>query len=182
MTQLSRRSLLKFSAAAVAAAAAGPAAALAPAQTAAAPLAQTWLVGTPGEADWRAVKANSLAEAIRERRGHDDDCGAWCEAVEDGAAPPEDCECDFCAGLGCYKGEHVAGLDGKRVEDITPGDWIESGYGHFCSRCDCEAYAEIGAHAVGGEAVCKDCMTLADWDIVDPAHAAELRAEMAEDA
>lgn len=47
----------------------------------------------------------------------------------------------------------------------------------FCARCDAPVYADDdgSVQLVDGKPVCDDCMTLDDWDIVDPEFAAELR-------
>lgn len=134
-------------------------------------LIPAWVVGTPGEFDWQHIIAKTEDQARRffaaEVIGGDPAC-------EEGGLP--DCECDFCEKLGQVEAERKPMWDGKPYNSITPGDWLRSGTGHICSRCSYETFREEGGHGVGNEAVCEECMTLADWEIVDPEHAAELRA------
>lgn len=161
---ISRRELL-VGAAALAAATNIPAM---PAMTATAPaeVLPAWVVGTPGEFNWQHIVARTASEAERIFRAEwtDDSC----EGEEDAPCG----ECDFCT-LD-VESERKPMWDGK--SDVTPGDWLRSGTGHICSRCSYETFPEEGGHGVGDEAVCSECMTLADWDIVDPEHADELRA------
>lgn len=167
MAELSRRELL-VGAAAVAAAANIPAIIPSPA---AAPALPAWVVGTPGEFDWQFQVGRTAEEAIRnyvcEIVG-----GDGCEEAND-----PDCDCEWCYKIKSVEAERKPMWDGKREDEIAPGDWIRSGTGHTCSRCSYETFPEEGGHGIGREAVCSECMTLADWDIVDPEHAAELRAE-----
>lgn len=169
MTGITRREALTLAIGA-AAVAAIPAAPIEASIMPAAPSMPAWVVGTPGEFDWQFSLGRTAEEAIH---------NYVCEAVggdgcEDGGEP--DCDCEWCDKIRGVEAERKPMWDGKRDEDITPGDWIRSGTGHLCSRCSYETFPEEGGHGVGKEAVCSECMTLADWDIVDPAHAAELRA------
>jgi hypothetical protein len=147
-----------------------------PAAAAFVPPLPVWMVGTPGEFDWQAIRAMTEHEARM----------AWvCEKVgtdecENGAEPTPECDCEFCCELSGVEVERKPALDA--IADITPGDWLRNGMGHICSRCGYETFDEEGGHAIGDEAVCADCMTLADWDIADPERAAEMRAELAEEA
>jgi hypothetical protein len=138
---------------------------------AAAPL-PVWLVGTPGEYNWQAVRALTEVEArlrwVCDFVG-DDKC-------DDGGEPKDDCDCDFCCNFRDVDAQRYPQLDAK--DTITPADWLKVGVGHVCSRCGEEAGPD-DAHAVGAEAVCEYCMKLADWDIVDPERAAEIREDAA---
>jgi hypothetical protein len=133
--------------------------------------APVWLVGTPGEYDWQVVRADTELEAkigwLSDWIGSDE--------CENGTPISEACDCEVCSQIGGIDAERKPQLDGK--QEITPGDWLRVGSGHICSRCSYETYADSGGHAVGPEAVCEDCMTTDDWEIVDPERAAELRAE-----
>ncbi|WLA80375.1 twin-arginine translocation signal domain-containing protein [Bradyrhizobium elkanii] len=164
MADLSRRDLL-VGAAAVAAAVNIPA--IVPAPIAAAEVIPAWAVGTPGEFNWQHVVARTADEAKRIFRAE------WvtdsCEGEED--SPCE--ECEFCTLDVDVQRVHV--WDGKR--DVVGADWLDAGLGTYCGRCSYECFADNGAKNVNGEAVCEECMKLADWDIVDPEYAAELRAE-----
>lgn len=63
---------------------------------------------------------------------------------------------------------------------VTNGDWIRAGMGTHCTRCGYET-TQDGGYAIGDDAICEDCMTLADWDIVDPEWAAEFRGDFHDD-
>lgn len=157
--EISRRSFLGTSAASAAALASGMAPALASGE---APIraAKAWAVGTWGEFDWCHVWAFDEEQAIR------------IHALNEGMVDPE-------------TGEIERHYDAQRCEawddlksDPTPADWIRANMGHLCSRCGHECSGDCGdGNAVGDEAVCTDCMTLADWDVIDPEYAAELREE-----
>lgn len=165
MTQLSRRELL-VGAAAVAAAASIPAL---PGIASPVEVMPSWAVGTPGEFDWQRIVARTYEEAI-----HDFVCeevgGDGCE--EGGK---DDCECEWCFTIGGLEAERVPVWDGK--DRLVSADWLHAGMGVYCSRCGEETFRHEGGKPVGDDAICSECMTLADWDIVDPEHAAELREE-----
>lgn len=167
MNNLSRREIL-IGVAAVAAAASVPAV---PVVARPAEIIPAWVVGSDGEFNWQHIIARTERQALRffaqECGDYEEDC--------DHSEYQDGCEC--CEAIGSYMAERKPMWDGKRYNDITPGDWLRSGTGHVCSRCSYETFPEEGGRGVGDEAVCSDCMTLADWDIVDPQHAAELRAE-----
>lgn len=153
MLNTSRRQVLLGSAASVAVLAA-PGVAIASPR----PRLPMWAVGSPGEFDWQAVAAPTRGEAVKEYLGligmREDDEFAG------------DFEVQRCAVWDDLDGEP------------SPADWLHANMGTLCDRCDCETHSEDG-HAVGKEAVCEDCMTVEDWDIVDPEYAAELRADLA---
>lgn len=132
-----------------------------------------WVVGTPGEFDWQHIIAKTEREAIRifACDAGNDDFEEECDHKEyrDG--------CDCCEALSQFDAERKPMWDGKPEGQITAGDWMRSGTGHICSRCSYETFPGEGGHGVGAEAVCSECMTLADWDIIDPEHATELRAQ-----
>jgi hypothetical protein len=174
MNNLSRRDVL-IGAAAVAASAALPLPVMADVLPSPLPVAMpAWIVGTPGEFDWQHVGGRTAEEAI-----HNFVCGTvGGDGCEEGNTP--DCDCEWCCTIGALEAERKPMWDGKR--DVTPGDWLRSGTGHICSRCSYETFPEEGGHGVGDEAVCAECMTLEDWDIVDPEHASEIRADQAERA
>lgn len=169
---LTRRLVLAAAAATAASAAIPAGAAIVAPAPAATPLLPAWIVGTEGEFDYQMVRAATQAEAlairVTEVSGHKT---CTCDTGEAGV-------CDY-----CYYDGH---FDAIRVEDFdtlaepTGGDWIRAGYGYHCSRCGYETFPETGGIALGDEAICEECMTLADWDIVDPQRAAELRADEAE--
>jgi hypothetical protein len=172
--KLSRRALL-LGTSAVAVAAVLPVAPVV--QAVAKPVAPplpTWIVGTPGEGDHYVIRALTYEDAVRFR----------CEPCwyaddpdpEEGVGGP-DCECCDCTSNRGYEATRVQAWDGRRKDSITGGDWVEAGFQADCSRCGYEATRDDNGRSIGGEAVCGDCMTLADWDIVDPEYAAELRAE-----
>lgn len=162
MTELSRRDLIVGAVVMTAAAnlPAMPAAAVAQA-----PVIPAWAVGTPGEFNWQHIIARSAEQA--ERIFRNEHCDFECD---------EDSPCGECEGctLDLFA-ERKPDWDGK--VEVSSGDWLRSGSGSMCSRCSYETFPEEDGHAVGDEAVCSDCMTLADWDIVDPERAAEMRAD-----
>lgn len=168
MSQLSRRDLL-VGAAAIAAAAHLPTVTATTVQ-APAEIIPAWIVGTPGEFDWQHVVAKTQREAFLEWLSETGNCDFEEECTHEDYH--EGCDC--CEAIGSLEAERKPMWDGRR--DVTPGDWLRSGTGHICSRCSYETFSEEGGHGVGHEAVCAECMTLADWDLADPEHAAELRA------
>ena len=124
-----------------------------------------WAVGTPGEFNWQHVIAKTADEAERIFRAE------WCDFECEEDTPCGECE-------GCtleVVPERKPMWDG--LLNPTSGDWLRAGCGTYCSRCSYETFPEECGHAVGNEAVCEECMTLADWDIVDPERAAEIRAD-----
>lgn len=130
----------------------------------------TWIVGTPGESDHEVVRAVTREAAIRFRAED-------CEVVECGDEPFEACDCGACTARDGYEATRTSAWDGRPEESITAGDWIAEGFDACCDRCGHECSQDGGARSVNGVAVCEDCLTLADWDIVDPDLAAEMRAE-----
>lgn len=174
MTDISRREALTLGAAAVAVATV-PNIPFAAAPTVAAPRLPVWLVGTDGEFNWGSFRAGT--EEAAKALWAEEQCGLdTCETGDSSG----DCDCEYCGTLANADAQRMAKLDDK--DKITPADWLTVGMGHICSRCSYETFREEGGHAVGDEAVCEDCMTLADWDIVDPERAAEMRADMADEA
>lgn len=172
--ETSRRNFLALSGAAIAASVVPFTAAAAPvAAVVKAPL-PTWIVGTPGEWDHEIIRAATREAAICFRAEE-------CDADEDDE-PPEGgfCECCACTDAAGYEATRVPQWDGRPVKAISSGDWLDVEFCANCERCGYETDHEYG-HSVSGKAICEDCMTLADWDIVDPERAAEMRADL-EDA
>ena len=101
-----------------------------------------FIVGTDGEFDWIKVWARSAEEAIQ----------AW--YVERGIEPDEDCFAPEC--------ERVPAWDSKNAGSLKPADWINAGLGHTCARCHGEAGPWDGARAIGDDAICSYCLTIAD--------------------
>lgn len=172
---VSRRGFLTTASAAalVAGLPAGARVPVAPIAKAVKPPLPTWIVGTPGEWDHQIVRALTREAAVRLRC---DDCEG--EDDEDFAGP-DGCECEPCLARGGYEATRVPEWDGRPEKSIGSGDWLARGSEALCERCGYETNPEYG-HNVSGKAVCEDCMTLADWDIVDPERAAEIREEMAD--
>lgn len=175
MAGLTRRDALKLATAAAAATALPSIPFAAPAAPVAA-LEPAWIVGTPGEYNWQFMRGLTEEAArlayVQEETGLD--------KCEDGGSDPDDCDCEFCCHFRDVEGSRVKEWD-NRPGTPNAGDWLRAGFGHICSRCSYETSREEGGRAVNDNAVCSDCMTLADWDIVDPEHAAELRAELADE-
>lgn len=135
-----------------------------------APLLPAWVVGTPGEFDWQMIRAVTEEAALIERAR---------EEYGDGECfDREACTgCEYCEPLGCgYEASRASAMD--TIVSPSPADWLRAGFNHTCSRCEDE-YASDNI-AVGDEAVCEDCMEIADWEIVDPERAAEMRADLEE--
>lgn len=168
MKDISRREVLLGTAAVVAAAAipSAPITITAPVE-----VIPAWAVGTPGEFNWQHIVAKTADEAKRIFLSEwtDDSCEG-----EEGAPCGE---CETCT-LD-VEAERKPMWDG--LKDTSPGDWLRADMGTYCSRCSYETFPHENGYAVGSEAVCEECMTLADWDIVNPDHAAELRAEIADE-
>jgi hypothetical protein len=173
MADINRRQALAMGIGAVAAAAMPTSLAAAPITEAAKPELVAWMVGTPGEFDWQMIRARTYQEAIREFA---------CEAVggegcEDDEAGPDGCgDCEFCYAMGA-EAERQPAWDGK--DHVTSADWLRAGMGTICARCRDEVYVEDNGLIVGDSGIHEGCMTLADWDIADPAKAAAIRAKQA---
>lgn len=164
MTDISRREvLIGVAAAAIAASAPSSIPAILPAP--AAEVIPAWAVGTPGEFNWQHVIARTAEQAESIFRAE------WCSDSCEGEHDSPCGECGWCTLEVVAERKPI--WDGKA--ETSSGDWLLADMGAICSRCGYETFAEEGGHAVGGEAVCSECMTLTDWDIVDPEHAAELR-------
>lgn len=171
--ETNRRNFLALSGAAIAASIVPFTAAAAPvAAVAKAPL-PTWIVGTPGEWDHEIIRAATREAAIRFRAEE-------CDADEDDE-PTEGgfCECCACTDAAGYEATRVPQWDGRPVKSIGSGDWLQVAFAANCERCSHETDHDTG-YNVAGKAVCEDCMTLEDWDIVDPELAAEKRADLVE--
>lgn len=174
MKQISRREAMILGATAIVSSALPAAAAIATAAPATPkPMNPrvAWAVGTPGDFDWKHIVARTEAEARRFFAAE-----VWDGECEEGEA--DNCECEFCMCLASAEAERKPMWDG--IENPTSADWLHADLGTYCSRCDYETSTREGGHAIGDEAVCEGCMTLADWDIVDPERAARIRARMAE--
>lgn len=151
-----------------------PAASVAP--VAAAPakaLLPAWIVGTPGEPDHEVVRALTREAAIAFRC---DDC----DGDDDGLINQPGCECYACCERGNYEATRVAEWDAKPI--VTDGDWMAAGFETRCDRCDYEVSYDLGGRVVQGKPVCDECLTLAEWRLVDPERAAEMEAEALADA
>lgn len=172
---LTRREILKR-AGAVAAVTALPSVVPVISAAPSAPPMLAWVVGTPGEFNWQFVRAPSEHEAKLEWLS-EDSCEMVCEEVDsaDLEKLPEDCDCEFCSRYHDIGADRTPTFDGHPT--LSPADWLNAGIGHLCCRCGYETCRDGGGRAVGNDAVCEDCLTLADWDIIDPERAAEKRAE-----
>lgn len=171
---MSRREVL-IGAAAVGAAVSLPAVAGGTAWTT--PPMPAWSVGTPGEWDWQVIKAATEHEAKI----------AWLSDMHS-IEPCEKCAGHPVEGCECEAAEYMSGIDADRRPEwdgktVVAGDatWFSAGLGAYCGRCGSEAFRDDGGRAVKAEVVCEDCMTIEDWDVVNPERAAEMRAELADD-
>lgn len=157
---LTRRTVLQG----VAAAAAQPAVSLIPA-AAAAPVASplvAFVVGTPGEYDGACVFATSAREAFRQW-SHDQ---GTLDEDEDGNEVCERCDGSPCTCDHAYYAKRMKPWDNLK-DDPTPADWMKAGMGYICDRCHNEQGFGDG-YEVNGDAVCVDCMALADYEHTDP--------------
>lgn len=175
MNDISRREALSLGAGAFACVAipAGSALAAAPVIE---PVTTSWLVGsTDGEWDWQHIVAKT--EELARREWATEYSSGKCECGTEHYPDPGDC--DFCCAIARSDVRRIPEWDGK--DAASRGDWIRAGMGCWCSRCENETYGEANGHAIGDEAVCEECMTIEDWEIVDPEYAAELKAELADE-
>lgn len=165
-----RRDVLR-GAAAVASVAVLPPMPMVSTAVAAAPTAEpllAFMVGTPGEFDGAFVRARNIKEAFEiwgEEQGHmagSDEC----ENCYDPQKPDAPCSCDP-----AYYALRMEQWDNLKGEP-SGGDWLDAGLGYICDRCNYETFSGDG-YNVNGDAICTDCMTLADWKVVDPEHYAE---------
>lgn len=165
MTSITRREALALAVGAAASAALPTASAPVQIDFGASQPITAWAVGTPGEFNWQYIVAPTYEEAKRIFKAE------WVsDSCEDEGESP--CgECEWCT-LD-VEAERKPMWDG--LEATTAGDWLRAGMGALCSRCSYETFPEENGHAIGSEAVCEGCMTLADWETVDPERAAELR-------
>lgn len=136
-------------------------------------LKPAWAVGTSGEFDWQCFRADTAEEAIRLAAEEYVGGGCLCHELKE-----PDSSCEYCERVARYDADRVPVWDA--ADPVSGADWLAAGMGTYCSRCSYETFSETGGRAVNNEAVCEDCMTLADWDIVDPERAAEIREDLAE--
>jgi hypothetical protein len=104
------------------------------------PLTPMWAAGTPGEFDWQPISANTAEDAFVK----------WCDhqGIPTGSRPPFSAEAV----------RRVPSWDGRSPDQVRPYDWIKSGLGHSCERCDSEVMAD-SATVIECEVVCHECMT-----------------------
>jgi hypothetical protein len=169
---MDRRAFLQSVAAAAAVTAIPPVPSIASIPPAAsAPKNVAWAVGTWGERDWTDIFAPD--EATAKKFWAEENFGD-CECGKPGDDEP-DYVCDGCsADLGVSR---VPEWDGAPPNKNV--DWLNVGIGTICDRCGDEVDPNCDGHAVGDQAVCSYCMERADWEIVDPEHAAYLREDAA---
>lgn len=179
-TEISRRTMLALTGAAAAATVlpSVPAHAVAkftPAAVVEYPPLPAWAVGHGGDWDWQAIAAPDEDAA---RRIY---VAEFMDYTVCGGDKPCTDRCDFCEAASGLNIDRKPTWDGK-VGKLTGADWLRADMGYNCSRCGGETDLPSGmGHVVGDDAVCDDCMRLADWRIVDPEQAAEIEAEMIED-
>ena len=123
------------------------------------------------EIDADKVSADAIAARVAELTGQD-----RCSC-----APGDFDGCAYCDIAPSYDAYRVEVFD-TLERDPTGAEWFSAGLGTHCDRCGFETHPETGGVAIGKFAICEDCLTLADWDVIDPQRAAEMRAEEAEAA
>lgn len=141
-----------------------PAAVVSPAV--AVPLPPVWEVGTDGDMNWellRATTKEAAMEAWLDEKGRCNGCAVG------------DCEC-----YGTPEARRVKRLDDK-LETTGPNEARRiAGWLGTCNRCD-DSEVYDWRVLVNDEAVCDECMTLADWKTEDPEHYVELIDELLTD-
>lgn len=143
---------------------------IAAAESTAAPTLMAYVVGTPGEHDGQAIWAANARDAF-EQWAHDrgsldhdgicEYCDNWERNAEGDAVLTRPCSCDE-----KYYTTRIKAWDGLSDQHLSTGDWIDAGFGSFCERCGNETSSD-DAYNREGDAICNDCMTLADWKVVD---------------
>ena len=103
----------------------------------------------------------------------DDKCPRRTLGIED-ECTIEDCNCTDC-GLSSVEREPRLDAAASRGE-ITMDDYRSAGWGMVCNRCGGEPMGGDW-EVVEGSPVCNECMTLGEWDVVNPKYAAELRED-----
>lgn len=175
--ETSRRNFLALSGAAIAASVVPFTAATTPIATVAKPLLPAWVVGSDDNWNYRVIRAATEHDArvrwMSAEEGTDGKC-------EEDRPFNEECDCDECRLYFSADATRHPEWDDKSVK-IGDQHWHAAGLGSHCARCSEEAFDHDGAKFVANSVVCCECLTLADWDIVDPERAAEMRADL-EDA
>lgn len=123
-----------------------------------APSVTMWAVGTWGEFNWQAVQADTEEDAIRQ-------VAEW-----DGMVCPDTGEIEV-----SYDVTRCEAWD-KLTKDPTPADWLRANMGHICDRCGYEVCPDDG-HPIGDLAICDSCVTIEEWEVIDPERAADMRGE-----
>ena len=100
--------------------------------------------------------------------------------------PDSEDECTIeecgCVDSGMSTVEREPNLDEAAARgDITIEDFHEAGWGYVCDRCGGEPRG-WDWHPVGGAPVCDDCITIEEWRVINPKHAAELEEDARLDA
>lgn len=177
---LTRREALK-GIAAVPLVAAMPAAAVAATLPIAEPLAP--LLAWAHDVNYGDYRTTVIARTVEEAHRLMIDEHFDCDLVEDcprriygneDECVADDCSCADC---GLSSVEREPALDAAAARgSIEIEDYHAAGWGYVCDRCG----GEPGGHdwqPVDSLPVCDDCMTLPEWDVVNPRRAAELRED-----
>lgn len=123
-----------------------------------APSVTMWAVGTWGEYNWQPVAAETEEDAIRQ-------VAEWDDMV-----CPDTGELEV-----HYDATRCKAWDNLK-RDPTPADWLRANMGHICDRCGYEVCSDDG-HPIGDLAICEGCVTLDEWEIIDPERAADIRGD-----
>lgn len=86
----------------------------------------------------------------------------------------EDCNCSD-SGMDEVRREPLLDAAAARG-DITIEDYEDAGWGYVCDRCGGEPMGGDW-HSVEHVAVCNDCITIEEWKVINPKHAAELEED-----
>lgn len=173
-----RRDIIKSvlaGAASMAMPSAGAIANFAPPLEATTPKLVGWSVGSEGSMNWYPIFAETEEAAIAEWV---DIAGVCSDCPRSTPGSTDVCECypDITADRSRAFDEYATTCE--PVPDVAKhrAGWCNID----CSRCGHTSDETVSydvAEDVDGQVVCHDCMTIADWRIVDPSHADELLSE-----
>ncbi|NNU66580.1 hypothetical protein G9X67_15005 [Rhizobium sp. WYCCWR 11152] len=123
------------------------------------PATTIWVGGHYGEFDWHPFNGATKRDVIRqllEYHGHgNDEEIALTMTMTDEELDKElkSMEMDV---------ERAKSMDGLQPDEVKPYHWIKAGLGASCDRCNSECYEPDGAVVISFQAVCEECITLAD--------------------